>query len=93
MEIHFKSEAFTPDYAVPPGDTLRDLLEEREMTQAELARRMGRPRKTINGIVQGKVQITPEIAIELERVFSIPARIWLALESNYRSDVARIAVT
>lgn len=84
---------FAPDYAIPPGYTLRDTLEERHMTQTELACRMGRPRKTINGIIHGKVQITPETALELERVLGIPTRIWLALESNYSADLARIAET
>jgi HTH-type transcriptional regulator/antitoxin HigA len=34
-------ETFSPDYIPPPGDTLADLLEEQEMTQTELARRLG----------------------------------------------------
>ena len=82
---------FAPDYAVPPGETLQEMLETQGMTQAALARHMGRPRKTIHGIIHGDVQITPETAIELERVLGTPARLWLNLEQNYRADLARIA--
>lgn len=39
-----------------PGDTLAEHLEYTAMTQAELAERMGRPKKTINEIIQGKAQ-------------------------------------
>lgn len=72
-----------------PGETLSELLEERGMTQAELAERMGRPLKTINEIIKGKASITPETAIQLEGVFSVPASFWMNLESNYQVDLAR----
>ena len=81
---------FLPLYAVPPGETLEEVLEERQMTQSELARRMGRPFKTINEIIRGKAAIMPETAIQLERVLDVPASFWTNLESQYREDQARI---
>ena len=32
---------FAPDYIPPPGETILELLEKQEMTQTELARRLG----------------------------------------------------
>jgi HTH-type transcriptional regulator/antitoxin HigA len=72
-----------------PGETLVELLEEKGMTQAELAERMGRPLKTINEIIKGKTSITPETAIQLDGVFSVPANFWMNLESNYQVALAR----
>lgn len=72
-----------------PGETLIELLEEKGMTQVELAERMGRPLKTINEIIKGKTSITPETAIQLEGVFSVPASFWMNLESNYQVVLAR----
>lgn len=80
---------FAPDYAIPPGDTLRETLEALGMTQADLATRAGRPIKTINEIVQGKAAITPDTALQLERVLSIPASFWLSREQHYREALAR----
>ncbi|GBF80031.1 hypothetical protein AsFPU1_1432 [Aphanothece sacrum FPU1] len=37
--------SYTHDYVSPPGETIKDILEERGMTQVELAERMGRPKK------------------------------------------------
>jgi HTH-type transcriptional regulator / antitoxin HigA len=51
--------SFSPDYAVAPGETLRELLSELELSQSDLAERTGRPKKTINEIIQGKAEITP----------------------------------
>ena len=73
-----------------PGDTLAEHIEFTGMSQAELAERMGRPKKTINEIIQGKAQITPETALQLERVVGIPATFWINLERNYRLRLAEI---
>jgi HTH-type transcriptional regulator/antitoxin HigA len=86
-----RTEAFTwqPEWAVPPGEILLESLQDRGMSQAELARRMGRPTKTINEIVNGKTAITPETAIQLELTLGIAARFWNNLETTYREHIAR----
>jgi HTH-type transcriptional regulator/antitoxin HigA len=81
--------AYTPREVSPPGATLRDLMEERGLTQIELARRLNRPKQAINEIVAGKKEITEETAIELERVLQVPAQFWLVRESHYREYLAR----
>ena len=75
---------YNPDYVSPPGDTLLEVLEDRGMTQAELAERTGRPKKTINEIIKGKAAITPETALQLELIFNIPASFWNNRERHYR---------
>ena len=55
---------YAPDVVSPPGETLLEILEDRGMSQAELAERTGRPKKTINEIIKGKAAITPETAIQ-----------------------------
>jgi HTH-type transcriptional regulator/antitoxin HigA len=82
---------YTPDYAIPPGETILEVLETRKITQTELAERLGRPKKTINEIIHGKAAITPGTALQLERALGIPARIWNNLEREYRDALARIA--
>jgi len=80
---------YHPQTVSPPGETLAETLEELEMSQADLARRMGRPTKTINEIVQGKAAILPETALQLENVLGIPASFWMAREMAYRTALAR----
>lgn len=80
---------YTPDYVSPPGETLQEVLEEQGITQAELAERTGRPKKTINEVVNGKAAITPETALQLERVLNIPASFWNNREQQYREALAR----
>jgi plasmid maintenance system antidote protein VapI len=61
------------------------------MTQTELAARMGRPLKTVNEIIKGKAAITPETALQLERVLGAPAHFWLTREKHYREYLERLA--
>lgn len=86
-----KQNGFNPDWASPPGDTLKDILEERGMSQAELGRLMGRPLKTINEIIKAKAGITAETALGLEAVFKVPAEFWMTREAQYRLQLARLA--
>lgn len=81
---------YLPNYAVPPGATLAEVLDERGMSQAKLAQRTDLSAKHINRIVNGHVQISTDVAIRLERVTDVPARIWLSLEANYQERLARL---
>lgn len=82
------TRTWEPDWAIAPGEILQEVLEDRGMTQAELARRTDRPLKTINEIVKGKTAVTPETAIQFERALGITARFWNTLEGNYRQAKA-----
>ena len=81
---------YEPDYISPPGETLEDVLDDRGMTQAELAERTGLARKTVNEIIKGKAPISPDTALHLERVFDIPARFWTSREQQFRGALARL---
>lgn len=85
------SSSLHSDLAVPPGEYLAEVIEELGMTQADLAARMGRPAQAVNEIVLGRKAITPDTAIQLEKVTSVPAHIWTGLEDEYRLVLARAA--
>ncbi len=80
---------YTPNYVAHPGETLLETLEALGMSQADLADRTGRPKKTINEIIHGKSAITPETALQLERALRVPASFWNNLERNYREFLAK----
>lgn len=80
---------FNPDYIVAPGETIQDLLEYHCMSQADLAVRTCKTPKTVNEIIKGKAPITYDTALQLERVFNVPADFWNNLEGNYRQLIAK----
>src|SRR5882724_3130380 len=81
---------FQPDYAIHPGETLAETLEELGMSQAELAQRMGRPLQMISEIIQGKKAITAKTALQLERATGVPANFWNSSQRNYEATLARL---
>jgi HTH-type transcriptional regulator/antitoxin HigA len=85
----YSGHRFEPDYAVPPGRTLRARLKQISVSQAELAARAGLSAKHVNQIMQGIAPITAETALILERVTGTPAAVWNRLEADYRAGVLR----
>ncbi len=77
------------DLAIPPGEYLEEVISELGMTKNELARRMSRPAPKLSAIFSGDKAITPDTALQLEKVVGVPANIWTGLEAEYRLTLAR----
>jgi HTH-type transcriptional regulator / antitoxin HigA len=73
-----------PAEVFPPGEFLRDELEARGWTQADLAKILGLPRRLISEIIDGKRAITTETAWGLGDAFGVDSQFWLNLESAYK---------
>lgn len=76
--------------AVPPGESIREQLDIRNMNQKEFALRMNMSEKHVSNLLNGKVSLTNDVANRLERVLGVPARFWNRLESLYREDLAKV---
>jgi HTH-type transcriptional regulator / antitoxin HigA len=73
-----------PAEVFPPGDFIREELEARGWTQADLAKIMGRPEPAINQMINNKRGITAESALELSAAFGTSPEFWMNLDSAYR---------
>lgn len=80
------------DYAVPTGEFILEWLEEMEITQAELSRRMGVSAKHVSKLISG-APLSADVAVKLSLATGIAAEIWLGYEATYRADVARLALS
>ena len=83
----YRSKTFT---AVPPGMTIKEVLEDHHMTQKELAARLGLSEKHISKLINGEVPLTQDVAIRLERVLDIEASFWNGLEAAYRESILKV---
>ena len=83
-------DRFEPKWPLPPpGDTILDILEEKNWTQSEFAKRVGYTTKHVSQLVRGKAAVTEDTALRLERVLGGSAEFWLSREVRYREAVAR----
>lgn len=84
-------EQYAPEYATPPGWSLRSRIEAMGMTQAELSIRAGLAEKTVSQIINGEAPITVDVANRLELVIGTPARVWNNMERIYRERLGKQA--
>ena len=78
------------DFIVPVGKIIKEYLDEYNVSQKELAARLGMSEKHISNLLSGKSRLTEEVAINLESIIkNVPATYWLNLESKYREYIAR----
>ena len=79
------------DYAVHPGEFLKDEIEFIGMTPRDLAERMGRPPRVVDEILSCERSVSAEIAAELERALGIPAYMWTRSQARYERTLQYIA--
>ncbi|TAN42483.1 MAG: addiction module antidote protein, HigA family [Nitrospirae bacterium] len=64
-----------------PGEMLlEEFLRPLEMTQTELAEKLGVSYPRVNELIHGKRGITPDTALRLEKLFGMEAQFWLNLQ-------------
>lgn len=88
IKVYF-DDANLEGYAVLPGSVLKLELEERNITQKELAKEIGIPASNLNEYINGKRSFTTEFSLKLEGSLGISAEIWMNLQQNYDLVVAR----
>jgi len=66
-----------------PGALLREeTLPAAQLTQSELAARLGVSRRAVNDLVHERRSVTPDLAHRLSRVFNTTPEFWLRLQQS-----------
>ena len=78
-----------PKETPPPGDYIRAELKRRGWGQDDLARILDRPTSRVNELIQGKLTLSPELAIALAAALGGTAEKWLEREAGYRLALAK----
>ena len=67
-----------------PGEMLfEEFVKPLDLTQAELARRLGVSYPRLNEIIKGRRSVTPDTALRLSRVLGMSADFWLSLQQDW----------
>jgi len=75
---------------IHPGEVLlEEFLKPMDMTQTALAEKLNIPIQRINGLINGRRDLSPETAILLSKVFKTSAETWMNLQSVYHLAVAQ----
>lgn len=85
-----KPKAYLSPIAIPPGETIKEFIDELGMTQKEFAVRMGISEKHLTQILKGAVELTRDTAEKLEVILGIETNFWMNLENSYREALERL---
>lgn len=81
-----KDGEFNPDWSSPPGDTIKDLLEDKGLSIEEFAQQIGMSDISAEMLIGGSMPITIDLAIRLERALGPSVEFWLNRERHYRES-------
>lgn len=76
---------FCPDWISVPGDTILDILMERNISIDEFAKSMQMSNLEVNDLILGNIKIKNKIANKLSNVLGACPKFWLTREKQYRS--------
>lgn len=74
----------------PPGEFLKEELEERNWSQIELSEIIGKSERLVSEIISGKRSVTPESAKSFAAAFGTSPQYWMNLETTYQLSKACI---
>lgn len=84
---------FRPNWASAPGDTVFDILHERNISVDDFARQIEFTFEDVNDLLQGRAVITLAIARQLQKVLGASVEFWINRDFQYRQDIATFNIT
>jgi HTH-type transcriptional regulator/antitoxin HigA len=81
---------FQPDWASAPGETIADILRERNLSTADFVGQMAAPSRTIDDLLEGRATITVALARRLSLVLGASVEFWLSRDFQYREGASRL---
>lgn len=76
-------------YPTHPGEVLKDEIEERGISQRQLAQSMGLTYSVVNEILNGRRPLTAKTALMFEAALDVPADSLMYLQTKYNMQTAR----
>ncbi len=76
------------EFIIHPGETLKEILEDRNMSQKELAIRTDVTESHVSSVVNCQKAISVSYAKKLDYALGIDASFWINLQANYDKELA-----
>lgn len=76
--------------AFHPGYYVKEILEELEITQEEFAVQLGVTGKTLSQLINGKINLSKDVASKLSIMLGTSVDVWLNLQQTYIEECLEI---
>ena len=85
-----KEQPFLPDWVSAPGETIADIMKERQISQENLAQGLSINPECVRELLAGRVIIDEVLAHRLATFLGSSKEFWLKREQNYRLGCIRL---
>lgn len=85
-----ETEAFRPNWASSPGDTIADALEEQKVSVSAFSKRIGCSVDETEDLLAGRISISLGLARKLHAELGSTVEFWMSRDFHYRETVARL---
>lgn len=80
---------YNPDYVVPPGETVRETMKVRGISQRQLAERLGCSTVKLRRYLRGEIPLPAGWSVVFNELFAVSVTLWLALDRNYWDGIEK----
>lgn len=85
------ADEFQPNWCSPPGETIADILKDRALSVSVFAKLLGQTEDRTAALLVGQLAIDKALAHKLAELLGASAAFWQARETQYRSELNRLA--
>ena len=83
-------QAFRPEWASAPGETIADLLADQRLSVDDFARLMEYTPEEVRDLLEGRTSISVRIARRLAQTLGASVEFWMSRDYQYREDISRL---
>ena len=88
-----RTETFRPDWVSPPGETIADILRERNVSVDDFARQISHTTEQTADLLTGRLAITIALARRLKQVLGGSVQFWMSRDFQYREPKTRAKIS
>src|SRR4051812_28857205 len=81
---------FHPNWASAPGETISDILRERNIPFNKLVDELGESVDRVKELLDGRLPITISLARQLKQTLGASVEFWMARDFEFRQSAARL---
>jgi len=81
---------FRPDWVSPPGDTIRSILKEKDLSEVDLSKLIECSSDDVHHLLNGRTAINIGLARKLSSALGASVEFWVSRDAQYRQDSAQL---
>jgi HTH-type transcriptional regulator/antitoxin HigA len=85
-----ETDVFQPNWTSAPGETIADILDEKQLSVAEFSKRIGCSIDEARDLLAGRIAISLGLARKLHSELGATVEFWISRDFHYRESVTRL---